>query len=92
MKPSSNLLLRLYIAGLSPTSTLAIENLKALLTSCIHELELIDVMADPDRALEDGICVTPTLIRIWPLPQITIIGSLAQGAAVCQALNLSPGR
>jgi len=90
MNAPPHLLLRLYFAGSGPTSTQAIKNLKMLLKSFAHELELIDVLADPDRALDDGICVTPTLVRVSPAPEVRIVGSLADGAVVRQALNLPP--
>ncbi len=71
-----SLVLRLYIAGETPNSLLALANLRTLLKGHPHDLEIIDVLAAPERALDDGVFVTPTLVRLSPEPQHSIVGSL----------------
>ena len=83
--------LRLYIAGGAPNSTLAQANLAALLEAhgvTDHELEVIDCIRDPRRALRDGVLVTPTLLRVSPSPQQTIVGTLSDTRRVAAALDL----
>ena len=81
--------LRLYVAGESPSSRRAIANLEAI---CSHEfdnqceVEVLDVLENAERALADGVLVTPTLIRITP-PRRTIVGDLSQRAKVLDALG-----
>ncbi len=82
---------RLYVAGDTLNSSQAIANLAALCRDYFpgrHEIEVIDVFREPKRALADGIMMTPTLIRIAPLPVRRIIGTLSQVQPVLQALGL----
>jgi circadian clock protein KaiB len=82
---------RLYVAGDSPNSTLALSNLKALCGKHLaerHEIEVVDVLREPKRALDDGILLTPTLVKLSPPPVRKIIGNLNQLQSVLLALNL----
>lgn len=86
--------LRLYLAGDGPNSTMARANLRRLLAGVDpsrYSLEIIDSLRDPLRALEQGVLVTPTLVRVHPEPQVTIIGTLRDAQAVADALGLAPG-
>jgi circadian clock protein KaiB len=83
------LLLRLYVAGNAPNSVRAIANVKALCDehfAARHELEIVDLLKDPKRALADGIIVTPTLLKLSPLPVQRVIGNLNDTNQVLQAL------
>jgi circadian clock protein KaiB len=82
---------RLYIAGNAPNSTQAVANLNALCGEHLadrHEIEIVDVLSEPMRALDDSIFLTPTLVKLSPNPTRKIIGSLSQRATVLQALGL----
>jgi circadian clock protein KaiB len=82
---------RLYVAGNGLNSAQAIANLTALCGACLlnrHEVEIVDVFLEPKRALEDGIFMTPTLIKLAPSPTQKIIGTLSQIQPVLQALGL----
>lgn len=48
-----------------------------------------DCIRDPRRALRDGVLVTPTLVRVTPLPVSTIVGTLSDTRGVAAALGLS---
>ena len=82
--------LRLYIAPGAPNSTLAQANLAALLEAhgAKAEIEVIDCIRDPKRALKDGVLVTPTLVRLSP-PMATIVGTLGDTPRVAAALGLA---
>jgi len=86
----ARLALRLYVAGDLPHSAEAIANLRQLCAPDAPgvELEIVDVLASPARALADGIVATPTLIRLSPLPAVRILGTLADTARVRAALGL----
>jgi circadian clock protein KaiB len=83
---------RLYVAGDTRNSEQAIFNLKALcgayLAEC-HEIEVVDIARHPDRALADGIFMTPTLVKLAPAPSRRIVGTLSQTQPVLQALGLA---
>jgi circadian clock protein KaiB len=71
--------LRLFIAGDSPDSAIAVANLKALFPqdeSPQVAIEIVDVQREPARAARDGIVVTPTLLKVSPAPGCRILGNL----------------
>lgn len=82
--------LRLYVAGQAPNSVLAIANAKAICQNhylASYNLEIVDLMDYPLRALEDGIVVTPTLVRLLPKPTRKVIGTLSDEKQVVLALG-----
>lgn len=86
-----HLVIRLYIAGDAPNSMRARHNLRQImehLAVAAYELTVVDALVEPLRVLEEGILVTPTLVRIYPLPQLRIIGDLSDHRAVIDALGL----
>jgi circadian clock protein KaiB len=84
--------LRIYVAGDSPNSSVALGNLQAALARHPElkvDLEVIDVLSDPDRAMADGVFVTPTLVKLEPAPERRITGRLHEDALVCEVLGVS---
>ena len=82
---------RLYVAGDTPNSALASANLRAICRTHLpdrHEIEIVDVFSNPRRALEDGILMTPTLVRLSPSPIRKIVGTLSDLETVLRALGL----
>ena len=89
-KKPPRLRLRLYIAGHAPNSVRAIANCRAICDEHFasgHELEIVDLLEHPQRAVADGVIVTPTLIKLLPLPVQRVIGSLSDTNQVLQALS-----
>ena len=84
--------LRLYIADSAPNSTRAIANLAAICKEHFgnnFELEIIDVLEYPQRALADGILVTPSLTKLSPSPLAKIVGNLSDTGSVLHALGIA---
>ncbi|MEO7936053.1 MAG: circadian clock KaiB family protein [Dokdonella sp.] len=82
---------RLFVAGDGPNSTQARLNLVALCREYLpdrHEIEIIDVMKEPARGLAERIFLTPTLVKLSPLPLHTIVGTLSNKQIVLQTLGL----
>ena len=82
---------RLYVAGEAQNSAQAVANLTAICHTYLpdrHDIEVVDVFREPKRALEDGILMTPTLIKFAPSPVRRIVGNLSQTQPVLQALGL----
>ena len=82
---------RLYTTGDTQNSTEARFNLAAICKHHLpdqHEIEIVDVLKDPARALEDGVYMTPTLIKLAPSPVQKLFGSLSQTETVLAALGL----
>jgi circadian clock protein KaiB len=81
----------LYVAGDAPNSTTAIANLTALCREHLpdrHDIEIVNVFREPQRALADSIFMTPTLVKLAPSPTQRIVGTLSQTRPVLQALDL----
>lgn len=82
---------RLYVADHTPNSTLALANLTAMCRTYLpnrHEIEIVDVFRCPERALADGIFMTPTLVKLGPFPVRRVVGTLTQNQSTLQALGL----
>ncbi len=84
--------LRLYVSGNAPNSVRAIAHAKAICArqfASRYDLEIIDVLAQPLRALADDIIVTPTLIKLLPLPVLRVVGNVSDTSQVLRALASS---
>jgi circadian clock protein KaiB len=84
--------MRLYIANSAPNSIRAIANLDAICKEHLKEnfrLEIIDVLEYPQRALADGILVTPSLNKVSPSPAMKIVGNLSDKSSVLHALGIT---
>ena len=81
---------RIYVAGQAPNSRRAQANLTAFCRQFLadrHAIEVVDVLAEPDRALAEKVLLTPTLAILAPLPVRMIVGDLSDAAVLRQALG-----
>ena len=86
---------RLYVAGEAPNSLLAIANLTELCETHLpgrHHIEIVDLVANPKRALLESIFMTPTLISVVPYPGRRIVGTLSNTEPILQILGLGPAK
>jgi circadian clock protein KaiB len=89
---SGRLILRLYVAGDSPNSLLAKANLQraiAHLPKGDVNVEIVDVLLDPERGLREGVLVTPILVRIAPAPERRVVGTLHDRTALVAGLGIA---
>ncbi len=92
MTPSDIWVLRLFVAGPSPRSMRAIENLRRICSEMLggrHDLQVIDLYQQPELAQNEQIVALPTLIKQHPLPRCVLIGDLSNTRDVLRQLNLS---
>jgi circadian clock protein KaiB len=85
--------LRLYIAGNTPKSTTALNNLKKYCEEHLkglYKIEVIDLLVQPQLAAGDQILAVPTLVRKVPVPIRKIIGDLSNEEKVLVGLNVRP--
>ena len=85
--------LRLYVAGQTPKCLTAFANLKKLCEQHLageYEIEIIDLMEQPQLAAGDQILAIPTLVRKLPEPVRKIIGDLSNTERVLVGLDLRP--
>jgi circadian clock protein KaiB len=86
--------LRLYVAGQSPKSLKAFTNLMRICEQHLesrYEIEIVDLLENPQLAAGDEIIAIPTLVRRLPEPMRTIIGDLSDTDRVLVGLQLRPG-
>jgi circadian clock protein KaiB len=86
--------LRLYIAGQTPKSLVALSNLKKICEAHLrgqYRIEVIDLVKTPQLAQGDQILAIPTLVRNLPTPIRKIIGDLSNTERVLVGLDLRPG-
>jgi len=89
-KTQPGIRLRLYVAGNAPNSVRAIANCRAICDEHFasgHQIEIVDLLQHPKRALADGIIVTPTLLKLLPLPVQRVVGSLSDTNQVLLVLG-----
>ncbi len=87
--------LRLYVAGQTPNSVAAFENLQRICDTHLHgryRIEVVDLMKNPMLAKGDQIVAVPTLVRQLPPPVKKILGNLANEERVLVGLDLQPAR
>jgi len=83
--------LRLYVAGQTPKSILAIQNITKYCKEYLdgqYSLEVIDLLKNPQLAEGDQIFAIPTLVRKVPEPIRKIIGDLSNEERVLVGLNI----
>lgn len=84
-------LLRLYVAGQTPRSIAAFGNLKRICEEHLpgqYQIEVIDLIQNPQLAQGDQIFALPTLVRRLPEPVRKIIGDLSNSDRVLVGLDI----
>jgi len=85
--------LRLYVAGQTPKSLAAFNNLKAICDEHLagrYQIEVIDLLEHPQLAAGDQIVAIPTLVRKLPEPLRKIVGDLRNTERTLVGLHLRP--
>ncbi len=85
--------LLLYIAGQTPKSIKALNNVKKYAEEHLkgkYSIEIIDLLCNPKLAEDDQILAVPTLVRKLPEPIRKIIGDLSNEEKVLVGLNIKP--
>ncbi len=88
---SDRYVLRLYVAGMTPRSTRAVETVRTICEEHLqgrYDLEVIDVYQQPTLARGEQIIAAPTLIKKLPLPLRRIIGDMSNKERVLLGLDL----
>ena len=84
-------LLRLYVNGETPRTLAAINQMQQNFSKELLEemaLEVIDVLKNPDLAVDDQVLATPTLIKKLPEPIRRVIGDFSNKEKVLVGLDL----
>ena len=86
--------LRLYVAGLTPRSREAVQNVTAVCDEHLegrYDLQVVDIYQQPVLAKGEQIIAAPTLIKKLPLPLRRLIGSMADRERILVGLDLRRG-
>ncbi|MEQ9027335.1 MAG: circadian clock KaiB family protein [Aggregatilineales bacterium] len=86
-------MLRLYVAGQTPKSLTAFANLKKICEEYLegrYEIQVIDLIENPQLAEGDQIVAIPTLVRSLPEPIKKIIGDLSNTEKTLVGLQIRP--
>ncbi len=81
----------LYVAGLTPRSTLAIDRIRAICERYLsgrYELTVIDLYLQPELARLAQIVVAPTLVKQSPSPKRLFIGDMTDDTRILQGLQI----
>lgn len=84
--------LRLYVAGDRPRSAEAILAVRTLCERFLqgrYELEIVDLLEQPQRARDTIILTLPCLVRFVPSPVVKVIGDIAENFGVLLAVELA---
>lgn len=84
-------ILRLYVAGQTPKSVAAFNNLTVICEEQLegkYSIEVIDLLEHPQLARDHQILAVPTLVRELPEPVRSIIGDLSNTERVLVGLDL----
>ena len=84
-------LIRLYVVGSSERAQKAVTDLRAILDSDFkgqYNLEVVDVLKNPELAEEDKILATPTVAKLLPEPVRKVIGDLSAKDKILLGLDL----
>jgi circadian clock protein KaiB len=88
---SAEYLLRLYVAGQTPKSIAAFDNLRAICEEHLagrYQLEVVDLLKNPALARGHQILALPALVRQLPPPVKKIIGDFSNTEKVLVGLDL----
>ena len=89
----SQYLLKLYVTGRTSKAEVAIANLRRICAEDLrgeYELQIIDVLEQPQAAEDDKILATPTLLKQLPPPLRRVIGDLSDKQKVLLGLEVRP--
>ncbi len=84
--------LRLFIAGLTPRSTLAVERIRSICDRYLagrYELTVVDLYLQPEAARQSQIVVAPTLVKQLPSPVRMFIGDMTDEKKILLGLNIA---
>ncbi len=90
-KKCDRYILKLFVAGATPKSLKAIENIKRMCDEYLpgrYELEVIDVYQQPGLIVGEQIVAAPTLIKKLPEPIRRLVGDFSNEAKVLLGLDL----
>ncbi len=84
--------LTLFVSGASDASGLAIANVRRICDEHLrgrHQLSVVDLNQEPNRAADHQVLATPTLIKERPLPTCILVGDMSDHMRILLALDVT---
>lgn len=84
--------LRLFVAGEGALSCRAVAQLRELAERALPgrcELEVVDVLREPEEARAASVFAVPTLVRVRPAPSLRVVGDLVDPKTILRSLGLA---
>ena len=85
-------ILKLYIADKTIISRRAIANLRKIIKEFFegqYGMEIIDILEDPESAVDDHIIAIPAMVKSLPPPPSMFIGDLSDTESLLISLRLN---
>ncbi len=90
-KNDKRIALTLYVVAMNPEIQQTIDELSSMLASSYRpgcwSLNVVEVLAMPEKALQNDIFATPTLVREIPQPVLKLLGSLSKMPSVLASIT-----
>ena len=81
---------KLYVYGRTGTSIMAERNLREVIEDAGESecsLEVVDILENPEKSLEDNVIATPTVVRTIPPPKVKLIGDMSDAKSLKDLLG-----
>ncbi|WP_374683126.1 circadian clock KaiB family protein [Accumulibacter sp.] len=82
----SKLQLTLYVAGVNDEIRQQVASLGRTMDAEVGldnwVLDVVDVLEEPEKALQGDVFATPTLVRLVPLPVLKLLGAISQSEKI----------
>src|SRR5215470_12459255 len=92
-RPRQAYVLRLFVAGMTPRSTRAVANIRAICEAHFpgaYDLEVVNLYERPGMAAGEQIIAAPTCVKALPPPARRVIGDMSNSARVLEGLDMPP--
>ncbi len=90
-EPAGEWKLRLFVTNWTPRCVVAYRNLKKICQEHIEgkcEIEVVDLLENPDVARKEQIVAVPTLLKMTPKPQRVLVGDFSKTEQVLKGLDV----
>ena len=91
MEDEKEIILSLYVSDMNINTQKAILEIKKYIKEIekhVFKLEVIDILEQPDRAVEDGVLATPMIIKENPPPIMRVILDFTEKEKLVMGIGL----
>ena len=81
----------LYVTNSTPRCNVAYKNIKRICAERLKdrcEIEVIDILKNPEAARREQIVAIPTLLKVAPKPERMLVGDFSKEESVLKGLDI----